>query len=164
MRQNCLFELYSLTCIFFRSPSRFSFPLFTQIFQDLYDASETLDDEKLQLLSVEVAKQSHDAIKKALRKPSKQDVSIASSTNRRENSLREAINIRLANVVEKHGVSHTGNSIHGGSVGSISTNALHLIVKLPDDDGQYDTLLNICAPDLMTNHEQLRRDFIAFKR
>ena len=145
--------------------------MFIQIFQDLYDASEKLDDEMLQLLSVEVVKQSHDAIKRTLYKPSEEDVNISSSKKqsvRNKNSggsLKQAINFRMANLVEKHGVSQLGNSIHGGgSVGVSSKNALHLIVKLPDDDGQYDSFLNICAPDLMTNHEQLRRDFIAFKK
>ena len=138
--------------------------MFNQIFQDLYDASEKLDDEKLQLLSLAVAKQSHDAIKKTLSKPSEEDINITSDKVLSQESLMEAINIRMANVVEKHVVSQMGNTIRGGSVGSVTKNALHLIAKLPDDDGQYDTFLNICAPDLMTNHKQLRRDFIAFKR
>ena len=80
--------------------------MFTQIFQDLYDASEKLDDEKLQLLSVEVVKQSHDAIKRMLSKSSEEDENMTSSKKqsvRRKHSggsLKQAINFRMANLVE----------------------------------------------------------------
>ena len=152
--------------------------MFTQIFQDLYDASDRMDDEMLQLLSVEVAKQSHDTIKRKISKPSGDDINITSSKkhslrrNHSGGSLKQAINFRMANLVEKdensrvpmHSIHDVRSSHNNGSAVASSKNALDLFVKLPDDDGQYDTFLNICAPDLMTNHQQLRRDFIAFKR
>ena len=147
-----------------------------QLFQGLYDASDKLDDGMLQQLSAEIAKCSQDGIKRILAKPSSREFGRETSNKKRRGilrgtstgSLQKAIDLRLANVVEKddnfplHSI-HQEVRHHTGSVVS-SKNAFDLFTKLPDDDGQYDAFLNICDPDLITNQQQLRKDFIAFKR
>ena len=132
----------------------------------------------LQQLSAELTKYSEEAIKRKIIEPSNEDVDITSSNNKTlQNvivspnvSLKNAINERMANVVEKESNSRVPlRSIH--EVEQISSrrrkgslSAFDLFTKLPDDDGQYDVFLNICDPNLMTNQQQLRRDYIAFKR
>ena len=147
-----------------------------QIFQELYDASDALNDEHLQQLSAELTKYSQDAIKRksARRRSSKEDSSSKKHSFPRmlsdEGSLQKAINERMANVVEKEeNIRMPLRSIH--EVEQISSkrrkgsrSALYLITKLPDEDGGYDVFLNISDQNLMTDSQQLRRDYVAFKR
>ena len=117
-----------------------------QISQGLCDVSESLNNEMLQELSVEIAKYSEDAIKRKIMVPSNED-------NKSIGSLQKAINERMENVVEK--VEKTSA----------------LLRPIPEVEQflsktvrQYDIFLNICDPDLMTDPHQLRHDYIAFKR
>ena len=117
-----------------------------QISQGLCDVSESLNNEMLQELSVEIAKYSEDAIKRKIIVQSNDD-------NKSTGSLQKAINERMANVVEKVEKSPAH---------------LHPIPEveqfLSKNNRQYDVFLNICDPDLMTDPHQLRHDYIAFKR
>ena len=113
-----------------------------QISQGMYEASDSLNDEKLHELGLEIATYSTDAIKRMINpKPSNEGDDIMSTDGR---SLRFAINERMADVVEKTVNSPTMGLVH--------------------EDRQYDAFLNICCSSLLTNQQQLRRDFIAFKR
>ena len=144
-----------------------------QIFQNLYDASDTLNEEMLQQLSIEIIKCSQDAIKRKLAKPSADNVNIKSNKKQSlpvesNRSLKNAINERMANVVEKEDYSRAPLRPVREQLSPKKYNGplslFNLITKLPDDEGQYDVFLNICDPNLMTNQQQLRRDYIAFKR
>ena len=101
----------------------------------------------LQLLIVEVAKQSHDTIKtKMSNKSDREDINQTSSAKKlqQSGSMKRSISVRVANLVEKddnsrmhssHGINRNKND---GSVVVSSKNAFQLFAKLPDDDGQYD--------------------------
>ena len=139
-----------------------------QISQGLHDVSETLNHEMLQELSAEIAKYCQDAIKRRkMGKPSNEDLISAGGR-----SLQNAINERMANVVEKEVKSDSlprrteeVEQLRTKNLKSASTKSvLSLFTKLPDDEGKYDVFLNIRDPDLMTNQHQLRHDYIAFKR
>ena len=137
--------------------------LCNQISQGLYVASESLNDEMLQELSAEIAMYSLDAIKrKQLVKPCNEDLMSIGG------SLQNAINDRMASIVENEVKSPVLREVEKlpskNRKDSSNKSALNLLAKSSDDNGQYDVFLNICDPNLMTNQQQVRRDYIAFKR
>ena len=139
--------------------------LCNQISQGLYEASESLNDVSLQELSAEIAKYSQGAIrrKQEAQQAKEELLSIGGG------SLQNAINERMAAIVEKESIHQFHERNHLPSKNrkdSLTTNktSLGLFTKFSDDNDQYDVFLNICDPHLMTNPQQLRRDYIAFKR
>ena len=137
--------------------------LCNQISQGLHVASESLNDEMLQELSAEIAMYSLDAIKrKQLVKPCNEDLMSIGG------SLQNAINDRMASIVENEVKSPVLREVEKlpskNRKDSSNKSALNLLAKSSDDNGQYDVFLNICDPNLMTNQQQVRRDYIAFKR
>ena len=125
-----------------------------QIFQALNGASDSLNGETLRQLCAEILASSEDAIKlKIVANPSQEnDTNIPSipavqPSPRTEMqrvpenvSLKEAINHRMAAVVEKEINSSTRQN------------------------NSYDMFLNICDPDLMADKKEIRQNYIAFKR
>ena len=130
-----------------------------QLHQLLLDASESLSDERLQQICTVALHRCQDAIDK----PSIENDSLSARAPpqipRREiskDSLQEAIDQRMANVVEKD----TMRSRKSG--GSVKT--ARKLFTLPNDDGQYDIFLNICDSDLMTNPQKTLQNYLNFKR
>ena len=145
-----------------------------QIFQALNGASDSLSGEMLQHLCAEILVFSEGAINSKINRPSMEIDTIHShpvrdkSSTRIENrpdpangSLIEAITPRMAEVVE-----NKANSLPRQDNSNIEPQlfptkyALDMFTKLPS----YDIYLNICDPDLMADQQQLRRDYLAFKR
>ena len=130
-----------------------------QLHQLLLDVSETLSDERLQQICTVALHRCQDAIGK----PSIENDSLSARAPqpipRREiskDSLQEAIDQRMANVVEKETMRSRKS---GGSVKNASN-----LFTLPNDDGQYDIFLNICDSDLMTNRKITLQNYLNFKR
>ena len=81
-------------------------------------------------------------------------------------SLKEAINHRLAEVVENeiNPSPRQDNSNIDEPRLFPTNNVLDLFGKLPNDEGQYDVFLNICDPDLMADRQVIGQNYLAFKR
>ena len=150
----------------------------SQIFQALTVASESLSGEILHQLCAEILVFSEDAIKTKNTKPLMKNVNntipsspVKSPPTMEVRRVPEAINHRMAEIVEKqvNTLSRKDSSIPikqtMEEVNLFPTkNVLDLFAKLPNDDGQYDMFLNICDPDLMDDPQQIRKNYLAFKR
>ena len=142
-----------------------------QIFQALNGASDSLRGNVLQHLCAEILVFSEEAIKikcNDTNMPSSPNISSPRRDMRRNpsnGSLIEAINHRMAEVVENNSSapSHQ-DKVTADFKMFPKQKALDLFAKLPNDEGQYDMFLNICDPDLMVDQQQMRRDYLAFKR
>ena len=142
--------------------------LCNQISKGLYEASDdSLNNELLQELSDEIFQYSLLAIKRKRMSSQSNDVDVLSTDGR---SLRIAINQRMASVVEKSSdvlrpVEKVKDPVSSKSRKvSIDKIPFHLFTKFADDRYQYDVFLNICDPNLKSNLQQVRNDYIAFKR
>ena len=141
--------------------------LCNQISQGFYEASDSLNNELLQELSDEIVQYSLLAIKQKKLSGEPNDVDVLSTDGR---SLRIAINQRMASVVEKSPdvLRTVENSLLPLSSKSrkvsIDRIPFQLFTKYADDRYQYDVFLNICDPNLKSNLQQVRNDYIAFKR
>ena len=138
-----------------------------QITQGLYDAADSMNHEMLQELSAEIVKYSKDAIERKVSNKKLPTENVVQEPQQQpadsnDHSLQKAINERMANVVENSREVEPMSSKRRKN--GTTKNLFDLFTKLPNDDGQYDIYLNICDPDLVTNHQQLRRDYIASKR
>ena len=149
-----------------------------QIFQALNGASDTLSGEMLQKLCAEILVFSEDAIKRQITKTLLENDTIPSHPVRDKSppnteirldpanrSLEKSVNHRKAEVVENKAISLPRQENSNSEPKLFPTKyPLDLFTRLPNDEGQYDMLLNICDPDLMADQQELRRDYLAFKR
>ena len=136
--------------------------LCNQISHGLNDASEFLDDDSLQELCAEIAKYSQGAIRRKQEAQQPKEDLLSTGCG----SLQNAINERMAAIVENESsLPFQQRPIQEGRILSSQNNksSLNSFPK-PQENDQYDAFLNICDPHLMTNPQQLRRDYIAFKR
>ena len=142
-----------------------------QIFQALNGASDALNGDMLHHLCAEILVFSEDAIHTKISDtttiPSRPNKASPRMDMRRVpgTSPKEVINHRMAEMVDKaanslprQDYSNTESNLF------LTKNAFDLFAKLPNDEGQYDMFLNICDPDLMADQQQIRRDYLAFKR
>ena len=130
-----------------------------QIYRQLLDVSESMSDELLEQTCTVVLHKCNDAIGKSSMKKNGNN-STGYSRGVLSESLQAAISQRMAKVVEKRRVR---SLISVGSVKSVKS-ARKLFAILPKDDGLHDVFLNICDPDLMTNHQKTRKNYLNFKR
>jgi len=137
--------------------------LCNQISQGLYEASDTgLNNQLLQELSDDIVQYSLLAIKRRKIFSKSNDINVLSTDGP---SLRNAINKRMADVVEPT-VLRPVEKVRD-RMSSKSRNdkiPFQFFTKFADDEVQYDAFLNICDPNLKTNPQQVRHDYIAFKR
>ena len=135
-----------------------------EISKALNDAAEVLDDNALQHVCAEILVYSEDAIKtKSINLhtnvPSRSFRGLADEVVRHlptNVSFKEAYNYRQAELVKES--SNPELKVF------VKNNALDLFGKLPNDEGEYDMFLTICDPDLMAEQEEVRRDYLTFKR
>ena len=131
-----------------------------QIYQHLFDVSNSLSDERLHQTCTMVLHRCEDVIGKPSQE--KNDTKSAGAPPKippREipnNSLQAAISQRMANVVE-NGIIKRRISVGHVNSGSI-------LSALPNFDGQHDVFLNICDSKLLTDRKKTGQNYLKFKR